>query len=85
MLTGHRQATQEPVEGVPGYGQDQGRREEGQEISGRGVMVGMESVLCFGWRLAMNVRGVGVGIILVYSYDECLKNSRSGPARWDGV
>lgn len=29
--------------------------------------------------------GVAVGIIIVYSYEECLKNSCTGPARWDGV
>lgn len=29
--------------------------------------------------------GVAVGIIIVYSYEKCLKNSCTGPARWDGV
>jgi len=29
--------------------------------------------------------GVAVGIIIVYIYDECPKNSCTGPARWNGV
>jgi ribosomal protein S24E len=39
-LTINRQAAQEQVKGVPGYGQDQGWCEEGQEISGLLTMAG---------------------------------------------
>ena len=59
----HRQATQEQVEGVPGYSQDQGRQ-EGQEISEGFLML----------RVAINVvllgrhdhgNGVAVGIVYI--------------------
>jgi ribosomal protein S24E len=46
---------------------------------------GRDGVGSLVWVVHRGRDGVAVGIIIVYSYEKCLKNSCTRPARWDGV
>jgi hypothetical protein len=50
----NRQAAQEQDEGVPRYRQDQGWREEGQEISGCTMMMITNVAVDAEWRIPLN-------------------------------
>jgi small subunit ribosomal protein S24e len=78
----HRQAAQEPLQGVPGYGQDQGR-EEGQEISDL-LLRGAHALTRSFWGQHVVHDGTGVAAGFVYMYQR-LKSFCGWAGKLEGV